>query len=127
MQEKQVYEYASIRVVPKVERGEFLNVGVILLCKRKQYLAMKYLLDPGRLSAFSAQLDLEQLDQYLNTWDLICKGGEAGGPIGQLTPAERFRWLVAPRSTIIQSSRIHPGMCADPEAVLEALFRQYVL
>lgn len=127
MQEKHVYEYASIRVVPKVEREEFLNVGVILLCKRKRYLAMKYLLDPGRLSAFSAQLDLEQLDQYLSAWDLICKGGEAGGPIGQLTPAERFRWLVAPRSTIIQSSRIHPGRCVDPEAVLEELFRQYVL
>ena len=127
MQDKLVYEYALIRFVPKVERGEFLNVGVILLCKRKGYLAVKYHIDKKRLSAFSDEVDFKELEDYLHTWELIAQGNSNGGPIAQLDPANRFRWLTAPRSTIIQSSGAHPGLCGEPEKILEDLFQKYVL
>lgn len=126
MQEKQVYEYAFLRFVPKVERGEFLNVGVILFCKRKHFLEVKYHLDESRLRALSPEVDLEALAAYLQAWDLVCQGEVEGGAIAQLEPASRFRWLTATRSTIIQSSKVHPGLCAHPEQVLEDLFEKYV-
>lgn len=127
MQEKQVYEYAFIRFVPKVERGEFLNVGVIVFCKRKNFLKMKYHLDAKRLGAFSEETDMEELAHYLDAWDAICQGSHDGEYIARLDPASRFRWLTATRSTIIQSSTVHPGLCTDPEAVLNDLFTKYVL
>ena len=127
MQDKQVYEYAVIRLVPKVERGEFLNVGVILLCKRKRFLAMKYHLDPKRLQAFSEEIDLEEIADYLKAWDLVSQGSPEGGEIAQMEVAERFRWLTAVKSTIIQCSSVHPGLCGHPEQILEDLFEKYVL
>lgn len=126
MQEKQVYEYAFIRFVPKVEREEFLNVGVIVFCKSKKYLDVKYHIDEARLSAFSPDVDLVELSDYLKTWEIICKGLPAGGKIAELDPANRFRWLTATRSTIIQSSKAHPGLCNKPDLVLEDLFEKYV-
>jgi hypothetical protein len=127
MPEKQVYEYAFIRVVPRVERGEFLNVGVIVLCKATGFLAMKYHIDEHRLTAFSAQIDLGEVRDYLQAWDLICQGHPDGGKIAQLTPPERFRWITATKSTIVQCSSVHPGICTEPEEVVEKLFAKYVL
>ncbi len=127
MQDIVTYEFAIIRVVPKVEREEFLNVGVILFSKRKKYLGMKYKIDKKRLEAFSSEIDIEDLNQYLKAWELICEGGPNGGDIGKFELASRFRWLTASRSTIIQSSKTHPGLCHDPQKVLEDLFKRYVL
>lgn len=127
MPEKQVYEYAFIRYVPKVEREEFLNVGVIVLCKDKRFLQMKYQFDAKRLLAFSFEAELPELEQYLEAWDAICQGKAQDQPIAQLDPASRFRWLTAARSTIIQASKVHPGLCSDPKAVLDDLFDKYVL
>lgn len=127
MPKKEVYEYAFIRYVPKVEREEFLNVGVIVFCKGKRFLQMRYQIDAKRLRTFSSDVDLAGLDQYLDAWDIICQGKTEDQPIAQLDPASRFRWLTATRSTIIQSSKVHPGLCTDPEAVLDDLFGRYVL
>lgn len=127
MQEQHVFEYAFIRLVPRVERAEFINVGVILFCKKKHYLKVKYHLDEKRLRALFQSVDLEDLADYLNTWDLIGSGLESGGAIATLPLAERFRWLTATRSTIIQSSPNHTGLCSDPEKVLQDLFEKYVL
>lgn len=126
MPDKATYEYAVIRLVPKVEREEFLNVGVILMSNRKKYLQLRYQLDEGRILAFAPDVDLALVRRYLGAWEQVCRGGTEGGAIGQLTLPERFRWLTAARSTIIQSSRIHPGRSADPGAVLEQLFVAYV-
>ncbi len=127
MPDKATYEFAIIRLVPEVERGEFLNVGVILFSKRKKFLEMKYHINENRLSAFSDKINIETITQYLNAWHLVCQGGKNGGKIGQLEMPVRFRWLTASRSTIIQSSRIHPGLCNDPQKVLEDIFHRFVL
>jgi Protein of unknown function (DUF3037) len=127
MQENQLYEYAVIRVVPKVEREEFLNVGIILYCKKQGFLQAKYILDKQRLGVFGAELDLEELEKYLQTWGKICVGGKDGGPIGLLPIASRFRWLTATRSTIVQTSKTHPGYCTDAIKTLDCLFEALVL
>jgi len=127
MQDKVTYEFAVIRIVPKVEREEFLNVGVILFSKRKKYLGIKYQVNEKRLHAFSEDIDLASINEYLKAWELVCKGGKEAGKIGELDIALRFRWLTASRSTIIQSSKTHPGLCHDPQEVLEHLFVRYVL
>ena len=127
MQDKSLYEYAIIRLVPKVERGEFINIGVILLSKQSNYLAMKFNIDERRLDAFSEDIDVNLIKEYLNAWESVCKGGSEGGKIGELEIRVRFRWLTANRSTIIQSSPVHPGFCNDPEKKLDALFTQFVL
>jgi hypothetical protein len=127
MQEKHLFEYAVIRVVPKVEREEFLNVGVILYCSRHKFLRMESILKEDRLKAFCDSLDLEELHEHVNSFERICNGGADGGPIGKLPPAERFRWLTATRSTILQTSRVHPGLCGDPQEMLTHLYTQLVL
>ena len=127
MQDRVTYEFAVIRLVPKVEREEFLNIGVILFSKRKKFLGIKYKIDEARIRAFSNEVDTKTISKYLEAWELICKGGLEGGPIGKHDIAYRYRWLVANRSSIIQSSKTHPGICHDPEAVLEDLFERNVL
>jgi hypothetical protein len=127
MQNKFSYEYAVIRVVPKVEREEFLNVGVIVFCKRKKFLDMKYSIDEQKLNAFSKDINVYLVNDYLKAWDKVCKGGRFGGKIGEEDKGFRFRWLTAYRSTIIQSSRVHPGLCEKPELVLNELFEMFVL
>ena len=127
MPDKFIYEYAIIRVVPKVERGEFLNVGVILFSKKKKYLDMKFHINEKRLNAFSSEIDIEELNEYLNAWDAVCKGSDSGGPIGKLEIQVRFRWLTANRSTIIQSSPVHSGLCGEMEELLDKLYAKYVL
>lgn len=127
MQDKVIYEYAIIRMVPKVERGEFFNVGVLLFSKRKNFLGVKYKIDEKKLKVFSDELDLTMLTNHLKAWDEVCQGSPKGGTIGNFETSDRFRWLAASRSTIIQSSKTHSGWCTDPEEELELLFKMFVL
>lgn len=127
MQDKVTFEYAIIRLVPKVEREEFFNVGVILFSKRKKFLGIKYYINPGKLKALAPELELDFLNDYLNAWKLICEGKASGGKIGAFEVSDRFRWLAACRSTIIQSSKTHPGLCDEPEKELNDIFEKYVL
>lgn len=120
------YDYAIIRVVPRVERGEFLNAGVILFCRTLQYLASAIDLDQARLAALAPDLDPAEVRQHLDMIPLICRGGAGAGPIGVLSLAERFHWLVAPRSTVVQTSPVHSGICDDPEAALSHLLDSMV-
>ena len=126
MPDKLLYEYAVIRVVPKVERDEFFNVGVILMSKERDFLQMKTQVNETKLKALSSAVDADMINAYLDAWALVC-AGRKGGAIGALALRVRFRWLTANRSTIIQSSPIHPGYCDDPEQELEKLFNQLVL
>ncbi|HEY4287626.1 MAG TPA: DUF3037 domain-containing protein [Puia sp.] len=127
MQDKHLFEYAVIRVVPRVEREEFLNVGVIVYCSRLKYLQLIYTLDTDRLLAFYPKLDIAELAQHLQAFEAITKGSKDGGPIAQLDLANRFRWLTATRSTILQSSKVHPGFCGDPAAALQRMHATLVL
>ncbi len=127
MSKSEIYEYAIIRLVPKVEREEFLNIGVILYSKRKDYLDIKIHIDEDRISAFSKDLDVAMIKEYLDGWFKVCKGSKEGGPIGKLDMHLRFRWLTANRSTIIQSSKVHPGYSSDPAEELDKLFLKFVV
>ena len=115
------YDYAVIRIVPRVERGEFVNVGVMVSCKAGDYLEARIELDEARVRALAPDLDIAAIREHLATFPAICTGGAAAGPIGRLTQRERFHWLAAPRSTIIQTSPVHTGRCTDLDAALERL------
>ena len=127
MPEKHLFEYAVIRVVPRVEREEFLNVGLVLYCKQRRFLETIFHLDKERLQAFSPNLDIQEIEDYLNAFEKISKGSKDGGPIAQLDLPSRFRWLTATRSTIVQVSKTHPGMCGDLEKAKQRLFAELVL
>ena len=120
------YDYAVIRVVPRVDREEFLNVGIIISCPAKDFLEARIELDESRLLAFDPTLDIEAIRNHLASIPRICAGGPDAGPIGQLSQRERFHWLVAPRSTIIQTSRVHTGRCIDPDPLSERLLDRMV-
>jgi hypothetical protein len=120
------YDYAVIRVVPKVEREEFINAGVILSCPERSFLEAQIKLNESRLLALDSSLDMEMVKTHLATIPKICRGGADAGPIGQLSQRERFYWLVAPRSTIIQTSPVHTGRCSDPAAALQHLVARMV-
>jgi len=120
------YDYAIFRVVPRVEREEFVNVGVIVSCPAKGFLEARVELDEQRLLSLDSSLDIESIRAHLATIPAICAGGAEAGPIGQLSQRERFHWLVSPRSTTIQPSPVHTGQCKDPEEVLEQLLRTMV-
>lgn len=126
MQEKHLFEYAVIRVVPRVEREEFLNVGVILYCSDHKFLKILFDLDHERLLAFYSELNIEEVKQRLQAFEHVCAGNGDGGPIGKLPLASRFRWLTAARSTIIQASPVHSGLCTDPDETLTKLCTQLV-
>jgi len=126
MQEKHLFEYAVVRVMPKVEREEFLNVGVILYCASRGFLQTRYELNESRLRAFAGELDVQELQERLRAFERICAGRREGGAIGQLAIASRFRWLTAARSTVVQTSPVHPGLCSDPAETLERLYAQLV-
>ena len=126
MHDQFTYDYAIIRVVPKVEREEFINVGAIVSCPVRRFLEARIELDEQRLLALDSTLDVEIIRDHLAVIPMICMGGEQSGPIGQLPQRERFHWVVAPRSTIIQTSRVHTGLCKDPTAVLEHLLATMV-
>jgi hypothetical protein len=127
MQGRHLFEYAIIRVVPRVEREEFLNVGVILYCRDLKFLQAVYTLDEKRLGALCAKLDCTEVEEHLRAIDWICQGDARGGPIAKLDLASRFRWLTATRSTVVQSSRVHPGLCEAPQETLHKLHAQLVL
>lgn len=126
MQEKHLFEYAVIRVVPCVEREEFMNVGVIVYCASQGFLQTMYKLNEDRLRAFSPNLDVQELQERLRAFERICAGRREGGAIGQLPCASRFRWLTATRSTVVQTSPVHPGRCINPGETLSRLFNQLV-
>ena len=120
------YDYAIIRVVPRVEREEFINAGVILSCPAQDFLGARIELDERRLLALDGGVDLETVRANLASIPLVCAGGPAAGPIGKLSTRARFHWLVAPRSTIIQTSPVHSGRCQDPAAALDHLVQPMV-
>lgn len=123
MSAKSSFDYALIRLVPYVEREEFINVGAILFCRTQRFLAARIELDRARLAALAPTLDPDDVQADLDLIPAICDGA---GPIGQLSQAERFHWLVAPRSTVIQVSPVHCGLCLDPAAALEGLVKRMV-
>lgn len=127
MQDKHLFEYAVLRVVPRVEREEFINVGVLVFCPSKGFLKVLFTLDETRLSCFCKEVDLVQLKSYLIAIEKICNGRKEGGAIGQLPLSSRFRWLTATRSSSIQASKVHPGFCTDPDTKLSQLHRDLVL
>ena len=127
MQGKHLFEYAIIRIVPKVEREEFLNVGIVLYCKDFKFLNAKYTVNKERLNALCAEVDCKELEEHLQSFEKISNGDKEGGPIAALDLPSRFRWLTATRSTILQTSKVHPGFCEDPQETLEKLYHQLVL
>jgi hypothetical protein len=127
MQGKHLFEYAIIRIVPRVEREEFLNVGIVLYCKDRKYLDAKYSVNKERIAALCAEIDCNEVDEHLRSFEKIARGDKDGGSIGALDLPSRFRWLTATRSTVIQTSKVHPGFTEDPQATLEKLYAQLVL
>jgi hypothetical protein len=120
------YDYAIVRVVPRVEREEFMNVGVIVSCPQKDFLHARIEIDSSRLQALDPDMDLDAVRAHLASIPAICAGGPQGGAIGRLSRRERFDWLVAPRSTMIQTSKVHTGRCTDPSQLLEHLLSTMV-
>lgn len=127
MKGKLLYEYAVIRIVPRVERGEYINAGVILYCRDAGYLNMKYEVNEKKILTIDSNADIEKIRSMFTAFDKVCCGNENSGTIGSMNPAERFRWLTAKRSTIIQVSQVHPGLCKDPALELEKLYLHFVL
>ena len=127
MQENHVFEYAVIRVVPRAEREEFLNVGVVLYCPKQKFLQAMIIIDVEKLRAFSSHLDLIELEENLCAFERICNGVKEGGPIAALDTPSRFRWLTATRSTVVTASKVHPGLCTDAGKTLMKLYNQLVL
>jgi hypothetical protein len=123
---RNAYQYAIIRVIPHVERGEAINVGVVLLCRVAGFVGARTALDEGRLRAIAPDADVRSIAQHLDAIDRIASGDPRGGPIARLSPAERFHWLVSPASTIIQPSEVHTGLTEDPATELNRLFETLV-
>ena len=126
MQGRHLYEYAVIRVVPRVEREEFINVGVVLCANKSNFIHCKIYLDDARLLALDSKIDIELVHANLQSFEKVCCGQKDGGNIATFDIASRFRWLTAVRSSVIQTSRPHPGITDDLDATLERLFREYV-
>ena len=125
-EERAPFAYATIRVVPRVEREEFINVGVVLFSRPRRYLALRTGLDPKRLRALWPELDLEAVARQLAVLEAVARGDPAGGAMAQWPQAERFGWLTAPASTAVQPGPVHPGLARDPAAALDDLFAALV-
>ena len=121
------FDYAVVRVVPRVEREEFVNAGLIVFCLERQFLEARVTVEEARLRALWPGLDIELVRQHLEAIPKICAGDLSAGPIARMSQRERFHWLVAPRSTIIQVSPVHSGICENPAREMEQLFRSSVL
>lgn len=121
------FEYAVLKVIPRVERGECINAGVVLYCQADGFLGARVNLDPVRLMALDPSADLEAVRAHLEAFRSVCAGGPEAGAVGRLPIRERFGWLVAPRSTVVQPSEVHTGLTDDPEAELERLLQRMVL
>ena len=122
-----VFEYAIVRVVPRVEREEFLNVGIILHCAMQEFLRMKSALDERRLRSLHGDVNIEEIKAHLKMFEQVCDGSASAGPIATLPAGERFRWLTAPRSTIVQTSPVHTGLCGDARTTLDHLVAALVM
>ena len=120
------FDYAILRVVPRVERQEFINAGVVVHCREKKYLGARIRLDEARLKSLWPDVDVELVKQHLDAVLRICAGDPAAGPVAQLSESERFHWLVAPRSTILQPSPVHTGVCDETDALLDRLETQFL-
>jgi hypothetical protein len=127
MQGSHLFEYAVIRIVPQVEHEEFLNAGVILYCSSQKFLDCQLVIDEDRLRMLCSKLDIDDLRNHVQSFERICRGGKDAGGIGQLSMPERFRWLTATRSTIVQTSKVHPGLCGDAKDKLSQLFENVVM
>ncbi|WP_428228934.1 DUF3037 domain-containing protein [Flavobacterium sp.] len=127
MQDSHLYEYAVIRVVPRVEREEFLNIGIILFCKRAKFIKVLHHINDAKVEALSNDFDIEQLHCNITALEKIVNGAKDGGPIGAMDIPERFRWLTAIRSSAIQTSRPHTGLSQDLEKTIQRLFEELVL
>lgn len=127
MQEKYLFEYAVIRVMPRVEREEFLNAGIILFCAKKKFLNSIFFLNETKIKTFCSEIDLDALTANLNAFHKISTGAKGSGSIGEYDQASRFRWLTATRSTVVQCSKVHPGFCIDPEETMMRLHHELVL
>jgi hypothetical protein len=126
MKKGDLFEYATIRIVPLVEREEFINTGVILYCKPQNFLQMKFEIDEKRLRSFASNINIAEITQHLEAFCKICAAAADSGEIGKLTMPERFRWLTGSRSTVIQTSKVHPGLCGNAGTMLEELFNTMV-
>ena len=126
MQQKYIYEYAVVRVVPVVEREEFVNAGVILFCKKEKFIRVQYDLRIDKILALTPNADIDEIRKNLEAFQNIAEGKKGGGPIASLDEAERFRWLTAVRSASIQTSKTHPGFCDDLEKTIDKLFLEMV-
>ncbi len=127
MPDNDQFEYAVVRIVPMVEREEFLNVGVVLYCAKQKFLQFKYHLNQDRMKVFCPQVDLAEIQDYLQSFEQICEGKKEAGAIAQLPIAGRFRWLTATRSTMLQTSKVHPGLCSNAADMLEKIYAQQVM
>jgi hypothetical protein len=127
MPDKYVFEYAVIRVVPRVEREEFINVGIIVFVKSQKFLQCRYHIPLEKLKIVCPDLDIEDVSKNLESFARICDGDKNAGPIALLDAPSRFRWLTATRSTVVQSSKVHPGLCYDGVRTVEKLFNSLVL
>lgn len=126
MQEKNLFEYAIVRIIPRVERGECLNVGVVLFCKKSKYLKAKFGFDEQRILSAFPWVDVDDIKQHLTAFEQICIGNNQPGTIASLDVQSRFKWLTAKRSTVIQTSETHPGFCNDADFKLEQLYNELV-
>lgn len=127
MHDRALYEYAVVRLVPRIEREEFINIGVLFYCRKQRYAALLYHLDEQRCRCLSNDLDISQITGHLDSIQAICDGLPEGGDLARLDQTERFRWLTANRSTLIQCSAVHPGLCEDAETAHRELFDRLVL
>jgi hypothetical protein len=127
MRDKFLYEYSVIRVMPLVEREEFINVGIILFCKKEKFIKMYFEVDEKKLRVFCKDIDLEQITLNLRSFEKIANADKDGGPIAEMDMASRFRWLTAVKSSVIQTSRPHPGLCSDLDQTAKRLFEELVL
>jgi hypothetical protein len=126
MQEQQLFEYAVIRIMPRVEREEFINAGIVLYCRGRQFLHVLYEVKEEKIRSLCHKCDVDAVAAHLKAFADIAAGDKGSGPIAQLDLASRFRWLTAQRSTILQTSKVHPGFCIDPMEMTEKLFQQLV-